>query len=172
MPSYISPDGNLDNMIYAAIGCAIAFGVAFAVSFVLGIKEDDEETPAEKISEKPAEEIILTNSKVFAPIDCEVTATYDSKHALELKGSDGVEILIHVGIDTVQLGRMHCINHVQSGQYVKKGDLLLEFDKSAIEAEDYNTVVPVILINTPSYKNVNACRLTGCGFFRTATKLS
>ena len=88
----------------------------------MGIIEDEEETPEEKITEKPAEEITLTNSKVFAPIDCEVTATYDSKHTMGLKGADGAEILIHVGIDTVNLLESeHYVNHVQSGQQVKKG---------------------------------------------------
>lgn len=95
-----------------------------------------------------------TVGKVFAPFDGKVVTVLPSKHAVGLISSDGVELLIHVGIDTVQLKGEHYTSHVTAKQQVKKGDLLLEFDIAAIKAAGYSTVTPVIVTNSKKYSDV------------------
>lgn len=92
--------------------------------------------------------------KVFAPFDGTVVTVLPSKHAVGLISNDGVELLIHVGIDTVQLKGEHYTSHVAAKQQVKKGELLLEFDIAAIKAAGYSTVTPVIVTNSKKYSDV------------------
>ena len=79
----------------------------------------------------------------------------DTKHAVGITSDSGVEILIHVGMDTVQLNGKHYETHVNIGDEVKKGDLLLTFDKEAIVAEGYEITTPVVVTNTADFKQVN-----------------
>ena len=74
-------------------------------------------------------------------------------------GDNGAELLIHVGIDTVNLDGKHYTGHVEEGQRVKAGDLLLEFDIAAIEKEGYKTITPVIVTNSDDYADTQ--RVTG-----------
>ena len=75
-------------------------------------------------------------------------------HAVGLTCDNGAELLIHVGIDTVNLDGKHYTGHVEEGQRVKAGDLLLEFDIAAIEKEGYKTITPVIVTNSDDYAEV------------------
>lgn len=93
--------------------------------------------------------------KVVAPFDGKVTVVMDTKHAVGMTSDSGVEILIHVGMDTVQLNGKHYETHVNIGDKVKKGDLLLTFDKEAIVAEGYEITTPVVVTNTADFKQVN-----------------
>lgn len=88
--------------------------------------------------------------KVFAPVDGKVSALFETKHAIGLTSDDGVELLIHVGIDTVNLQGRYFTAHVQTGDQVKQGDLLISFDQQAIQKEGYETVTPVLVANTGS----------------------
>ena len=92
--------------------------------------------------------------KVFAPFDGKVVAVLPSKHAVGLISSDGVEVLIHVGIDTVQLKGEHFTCHVDARQQVSKGDLLIDFDINAIKNAGYSTLTPVIVTNSKNYSEV------------------
>ncbi|MGL5246732.1 MAG: PTS sugar transporter subunit IIA, partial [Brooklawnia sp.] len=92
--------------------------------------------------------------KVFAPFDGKVVAVLPSKHAVGLISDDGVEVLIHIGIDTVQLKGEHFTCHVDAGQLVSKGDLLIEFDINAIQNAGYSVVTPVIVTNSKKYSDV------------------
>ncbi|MGO2752006.1 MAG: beta-glucoside-specific PTS transporter subunit IIABC [Pseudoclavibacter sp.] len=98
--------------------------------------------------------------QVFAPFDGTVVSVFPSKHAIGLISADGIEVLIHVGIDTVQLNGEHFTAHVAEGAEVKQGALLLEFDAVAIKAEGYSLITPVIITNSGSYSDVVA---TGAG---------
>ena len=98
------------------------------------------------IAVKPSE------GKVFAPCDATVSAVMG--HAVGLTCDNGAELLIHVGIDTVNLDGKHYTGHVEDGQRVKAGDLLLEFDIAAIEKEGYRTITPVIVTNSDDYAEV------------------
>ena len=95
-----------------------------------------------------------TAGKVVSPIDGEVTVAFKTKHAIGLTSDHGAEILIHVGIDTVQLDGKHFTLHVQQGDRVKPGDLLLEFDMEAIKAAGFSLSTPIIVTNSSSYISV------------------
>lgn len=98
--------------------------------------------------------IIPENGKVYAPADGMIAAVFDTKHLVGLKTDNGTELLIHVGINTVELGGRFFEVHVNVNDYVKKGDLLLEFDKESIEAEGYDTVVLVIATDLDKNKRL------------------
>ena len=97
-----------------------------------------------------------SEGKVYAPFDGEVASLFETKHAIGLLGDNGMEVLIHIGIDTVNLQGQYYDAHVKVGDRVKKGDLLISFDKDAIEKAGYETVTPVILTNTDSYSAIQA----------------
>lgn len=88
--------------------------------------------------------IIPSEGKVYAPFDAVVEAVFPTGHAVGLS-EDGVEVLIHIGINTVELDGKGFKVHVQQGTQVKKGDLLVTFDKKFIEEQGYDTTVIFIL---------------------------
>ena len=92
--------------------------------------------------------------KVVSPINGTVQMLFKTKHAIGLKSNDGAEILIHIGMDTVQLEGRHFIAHVKDGDTVKIGDTLVEFDMEAIKNEGYELVTPIIVTNTLDYLEV------------------
>lgn len=98
--------------------------------------------------------IVPAEGKVYAPFDGTVEMVFDTKHAIGLTSSDGVSLLIHVGLDTVELNGQYFTAHVSAGDPIKKGQLLLEFDLDKI-AEKYKTVTPVLVVNTDDYTSVN-----------------
>ena len=102
---------------------------------------------------KPAE------GKVYSPVNGVVTMTIDSNHAIGLESDRGTELLIHIGLDTVSLGGKHFNRVVKENQKVKKGDLLIEFDKEAVLAAGFDIITPVIICNTDDYTEV--IRYTG-----------
>ena len=97
--------------------------------------------------------------KVFAPADGKIEMMIDSLHAVSMTTAGGVEVLIHVGLDTVALKGRHFKGCVKEGDTVKRGDLLIEFDMEAIKAEGYDTISPVIICNTDDYSGIE--RVTG-----------
>ena len=92
--------------------------------------------------------------KVYAPFDGEITVFFDTKHAIGMKSKDGVEILIHVGMDTVNLKGQHFTAKAAQGDTVKKGQLLLEFDPEAIKAAGYETTTPVVVTNAAEFGDI------------------
>ena len=89
--------------------------------------------------------------RVVAPCDATVDMMFETGHAVSLTTESGVELLIHVGIDTVNLQGKHYTVHAAAGDKVKKGQLLIEFDKDAIAAEGYDTVTPVVVCNSDDF---------------------
>lgn len=83
--------------------------------------------------------IIPSEGKVYAPADATVTVLLDTKHAIGLRTDSSAELLIHVGMDTVELGGKHFETHVAKDQHVTKGTLLLSFDAEEIKAAGYDT---------------------------------
>ena len=92
--------------------------------------------------------------RVVAPFDGKVTVVMDTKHAVGMTSDNGIEVLIHVGMDTVQLNGKHYTTHVKVDDIVKKGDLLLTFEKEAIQAEGYEITTPVVVTNTADFEQV------------------
>ena len=95
-----------------------------------------------------------TDNKVYAPFDGVVTMVIDSKHAIGLTSDTGIELLVHVGLDTVKLEGKPFKCHVVQGQSVKKGDLLLEFNAEEIEEAGYSLITPVIITNSFEFKSI------------------
>lgn len=96
-----------------------------------------------------------TDGKVVSPVDGKILTVFPSKHAIGIKSKNGAEILIHIGIDTVNLNGEHFITYVSQGQEVKKGDLLVEADIEKIKEAGYYTEVPVIVTNTAEYGDID-----------------
>ena len=92
--------------------------------------------------------------KLFAPCDGRVEMVFDTKHAINMVSKEGVEILLHIGIDTVKLGGKYFEAHTESGQEVKKGDLLISFDMEAVRAEGYKLITPLIICNSSEYEAI------------------
>lgn len=95
-----------------------------------------------------------TSGRVVSPITGVVQTVYRTKHAIGLVSDDGVEMLIHIGQDTVKLKGEHFTTHVKDGDRVNAGDLIVEFDLQAIKDAGYETVTPIIVTNTSNYLDV------------------
>ena len=98
--------------------------------------------------------IVPSDGKVFAPEDGLVTTLLSTGHAIGLQLKNGVELLIHVGVDTVSLNGIHFTKHVKQGQKVNKGDLLIEADLEKIQDAGYDTITPVIVCNSDQFSSV------------------
>lgn len=116
-----------------------------------------EETPDDAFSQKMLGDgvvIFPTGDKVYAPCDGSIEVLFPTNHAIGMKSADGTEILIHVGIDTVNLDGKGFTNHVEQGDTVKRGDLLLTLDLPFIEANAKSTAVPMIFTALPTNKTM------------------
>ena len=95
-----------------------------------------------------------TIGRAVSPVDGTVSTVFETKHAVGLTSDNGVEVLIHIGLDTVKLNGKHFSTHVKAGDKVKAGDLLVEFDIEKIKEAGYPIVTPIIITNTDSYEDV------------------
>lgn len=94
-----------------------------------------------------------TDNQVYAPADCEVATVFGTKHAIGLTTTDGVELLIHLGIDTVQMNGAPFTIVVKEGDKLKKGDKIGSFDEKMIVEAGYRTVTPVVVTNSDAYQS-------------------
>lgn len=95
--------------------------------------------------------VIPIEGKVTAPFDGKVETLMDTHHALGLVSNSGIEMLIHVGLETVTLNGKYFTPKVAEGDSFKKGDVLLTFDLEAIKKEGYDTTTPVVVSNADDY---------------------
>ncbi|GMA38512.1 beta-glucoside-specific PTS transporter subunit IIABC [Mobilicoccus caccae] len=95
-----------------------------------------------------------TGSRIVAPFDGSVVSVLDSQHAVGLRSDEGVELLIHVGLDTVALEGEGFTGHVSAGQQVRAGDLLIEFDPHLIGERGYDLITPVVVTNAAAFAGV------------------
>ncbi|HJC10614.1 MAG TPA: glucose PTS transporter subunit IIA [Candidatus Blautia merdigallinarum] len=116
---------------------------AFASGEFVGIEKVNDPTFAEKVLGDGVA-ILPTEGKIYAPGDCTVEMVMDTKHAVGLRTKAGSGLLIHVGIDTVQLGGKYFDVHVTEGQNLKAGDCIMDFDMTKIAAEGYDTAACLI----------------------------
>ncbi len=98
--------------------------------------------------------ILPEEGSVYAPADGEITALFPTLHALGMKTEEGAELLIHIGLDTVQLNGEGFEAHIQNGDKVKKGQLLITFDKELLEGKGYCLETPVLITNSDDYLEV------------------
>ena len=99
--------------------------------------------------------IIPAVGKVIAPFPGEVASLFQTKHAIGLQSDSGIELLIHVGIDTVKLDGVPFTAHVKEGDRVQAGDLLIEFDRQAILDAGYDLATPIIISNSDDYREID-----------------
>lgn len=182
--SYIGPEMmNIVNVLIACvIGFITTFIITWLLGFEDIVEEQDEKKDIiplkNKISVKSpikgeavplsvvddatfSEEImgkgmaiIPKDNNVFSPVDGTVSMVFNTKHAIGLKSDDGVEILIHIGLDTVKLNGEHFNTFVKSGDRVKIGDRLVEFDREKIANKGYDLITPIIITNTVEYLDI------------------
>lgn len=112
------------------------------------MEEVNDDTFANKVLGDGAA-VLPEEGKVYAPADRVITSIFDTKHAICFTSSQGTEILIHIGVDTVNLQGKYFTAHVKDGDAVKRGQLLIEFDKEQIEKAGYDTVIPMIFTDLP-----------------------
>lgn len=98
--------------------------------------------------------ILPLDNKIYAPADAVVEMVADTKHAVTLRTKAGNGILLHVGIDTVQLGGKYFSVHVETGQEVKKGDCIMDVDFAGVKKEGYDTAVCMIFAELADGRNV------------------
>lgn len=139
--------GETEKESTGRILCSPAAGTAIPLSQV-----KDETFAGEVLGKGMA--VIPSEGKIFAPCSGTIDSVFDTKHAIGMTSSDGVELLIHVGINTVELNGAHYTSHVSDGDTVEKGQLLLEFDIPAITAAGYDITTPVIVTNSDDYQQV------------------
>lgn len=98
--------------------------------------------------------ILPEQGKVFAPTNGVITTLFPTLHAIGLQTEDGIELLIHIGLDTVQLNGEGFQAHIGQGDHVQKGQLLITFDKALIESKGYCMETPIIVTNSDDFLDV------------------
>ncbi len=98
-----------------------------------------------------------SQGRLFSPCDGKIESVSDTRHAVNILSSDGTEVLLHIGIDTVKLNGKYFKTHVSDGQKVRKGELLITFDMNAIKAEGYKLTTPLIITNSDDYSEIKSC---------------
>lgn len=161
-----------------AIEIVVAVAVAFSISWIL-FKEDKASKniicapvtgkviPLNEVNDSTFASgvlgqgvgIIPTEGKIYAPFEGKVDMVFDTKHALGLTSVGGMQLLIHVGINTVELDGKYFTTHVKDGDLIKKGDILLEFDISKIKEAGYDITTPIIVTNGDEFSNINTKKL-------------
>ncbi len=171
-----NPNNIIKALITMAIAFAASFALTWILGFEDEADEDKAGTadpgPSEEIIFAPAKGRVLelaevrdeafasgslgggfavdpVEGKVYAPFNGKVAMLFPTKHAIGLVSDNGTEIIIHVGIDTVNLKGEHFEAHVTAGDRVNKGDVILSFDIDALKKLGYDTVIPVVVTNAP-----------------------
>lgn len=92
--------------------------------------------------------------KILSPVDGTIVTIFPTNHAIGLQSKEGLEILIHIGLDTVELKGEGFNRILQEGEVVKKGDLLMEFDIEKIKEAKKSTITPIIITNMDKVKEI------------------
>ncbi|MTH47903.1 PTS beta-glucoside transporter subunit IIABC [Intestinirhabdus alba] len=98
--------------------------------------------------------IIPSEGKVVAPFSGEIASLFSTRHAIGLLSDSGIELLIHVGIDTVKLNGEHFTAHVREGDRVQPGDLLIAFDREALLSKGFDLSTPIMVSNSDEYRGL------------------
>ncbi len=179
LPNMMNPDGSLDNIIVAFTGILISMAAGFILTMIF-YKEKPEETDSAdgkriasplkgKIVQLEDVEdaafssgalgkgiaILPEEGILYAPSDGTITAMFPTGHAIGMINGAGAEILMHVGMDTVQLGGKGFKPLIQTGDTIKKGQKLLEFDIKLIKEAGYSLVTPVLITNSAQFEKVD-----------------
>lgn len=129
--------------------------------------EDGRTIPMDEVNDQtfaqellgPGIAIVPSNGIVVSPIDGTIATVMDTKHAVCIQGEDGLELIVHAGLDTVELNGKYYQTYKEIGDQVKAGDVLLEFDLEEIAKAGYDVTTPIVITNLGDYK-ITKC-LTG-----------
>ena len=129
--------------------------------------EDGRTIPMDEVNDQtfaqellgPGIAIVLSNGTVVSPINGTIATVMDTKHAVCIQGEDGLELIVHAGLDTVELNGKYYQTYKEIGDQVKAGDVLLEFDLEEITKAGYDVTTPIVITNLGDYK-ITKC-LTG-----------
>ena len=92
---------------------------------------------------------------VYAPFDGQVSVLFHTKHAIGLTSNTGVELIIHIGLETVELEGKYFTSLVNSGDKVCKGDKLIQFDLNRLKSEGYNLLTPIVITNYQQFEKID-----------------
>lgn len=181
--NFISPKGNATGMIISLIAGAVSLVVSFVLTMIF-YKTNDQQVENKEVTKleeetilapikgevKPIEEssdaafasgalgkgvvILPEEGKVYAPVTGTVTVLFPSLHAIGITSDAGIELLIHIGINTVQLNGEGFTAHIKQGDQIKQGQLLVEFDMNKIKEAGYSLETPVLVTNYADLKEV------------------
>ena len=181
LPNMMNPDGSMGNIIVALVGIVISMIIGLGLTLIF-YKEDDltkneleekdtvllsplagEVVPLDSIEDQAFASgmmgkglaIIPSEGILKSPIDGEVIALFPTGHAIGLRSDSGVEILIHIGMDTVQLNGRGFSTKVSVGDHVQKGQVLIEFEQDLIQSEGYSLVTPVLVTNWENFADIS-----------------
>lgn len=129
--------------------------------------EDGRTIPMDEVNDQtfaqellgPGIAIVPSNGTVVSPINGTIATVMDTKHAVCIQGEDGLELIVHAGLDTVELNGKYYQTYKEIGDQVKAGDVLLEFDLEEITKAGYDVTTPIVITNVGDYK-ITKC-LTG-----------
>lgn len=171
---------NSMNIVWAIAAVVLSFVLSFTLSFFFGISEKQEKNieikgkidapvsgkieslkevndptfSSEVIGKGVA--IIPDDNRIVAPISGKISVLPDTKHAIGIVGDDGVEVLVHIGIDTVELKGLGLDPVIKIGEHVKQGQLLEKVDFKLIKDKGYDPTVMVIVTNSNEYKDITS----------------
>ncbi|MBO0452655.1 beta-glucoside-specific PTS transporter subunit IIABC [Candidatus Enterococcus murrayae] len=184
LPSYVDPKNGINHSFYMCLlAMIVAFIVGFALEFFLFKEEVKpvEAAPAHPINHtklsSPIEGQVIplsqindeafasellgvgvaiesTDGRVVAPADGTITSFFPTGHALGFTTDEGIELLIHIGLDTVQLEGKHFTTFAKQGEKVKAGQLLLEYDVESIKKAGYDLTSPVVITNPKDFLDI------------------
>lgn len=129
--------------------------------------EDGRTIPMDEVNDQtfaqellgPGIAIVPSNGTVVSPINGTIATVMDTKHAVCIQGEDGLELIVHAGLDTVELNGKYYQTYKEIGDQVKAGDVLLKFDLEEITKAGYDVTTPIVITNLGDYK-ITKC-LTG-----------
>lgn len=184
MVNYISPEGDVSGVVMAALSIIVAMAISFLLTFVFwkddsekhvqtviehkgGIMTITSPIEGEIIALKDVKDeafssgglgkgvaIIPHNGRITAPLSGVVTALFPTLHAIGITGDNGIELLIHVGIDTVNLNGKGFKACVSQGDAIVVGQTLLEVDIAYLKENGYEIQTPIIITNSNQYTDV------------------
>lgn len=190
LPNMMNPDGSMGNIIVALTGILISMVVGLSLTLMF-YKEDDslqgdieekdtillsplvgELVPLESIEDQVFASglmgkglaLIPSEGVLKSPIDGEVIALFPTGHAIGLKSDSGVELLIHIGMDTVQLEGRGFTTKVMVGEQIQKGQVLIEFEQELIHSEGYSLVTPILVTNWEMFTDITMAHSQYVGF--------
>ena len=122
--------------------------------------EDGRTIPMDEVNDQtfaqellgPGIAIVPSNGTVVSPINGTIATVMDTKHAVCIQGEDGLELIVHAGLDTVELNGKYYQTYKEIGDQVKAGDVLLEFDLEEITKAGYDVTTPIVITNLGDYK--------------------